>query len=312
MTQAADLPVKVGGLEWLRRPGTALVQYNPFAYGRRGFAPGLVRAIAAARRGVDTRVGLIVHEPYVPWSWDRTAGMATWQRLQLAVISRATDFAIGVSGAWQRRVSTLSGKTAHYLPVGSNLPDCRCLREKMRSALEIPERAIVVSQIGTTHLSRTDDYTLRTLHQLADEQHEVVFVNLGKDAPALDCPIRQIRPGMLPATHLAGLLATADIFLSPCVDGVTTRRTSVMAALQHAVPVIGTRSPETDGVLLEASDALHLAPVGDLDGFAAACVSVAAHSRVRRQSSQAARSLYEREFDWPVIAHRLLSILESV
>jgi glycosyltransferase involved in cell wall biosynthesis len=115
------------------------------------------------------------------------------------------------------------------------------------------------------------------------------------------------RPGELPPAELASLVAAADLFLAPLVDGVSTRRTSVMTALQHEVAVVGTDGPLTDSVL--RGDALELTPVGDVDAFASAAERLAVDPERRAQLAAAGRSLYERDFDWPVLARELAAIL---
>jgi glycosyltransferase involved in cell wall biosynthesis len=134
----------------------------------------------------------------------------------------------------------------------------------------------------------------------------------GADAPPLPglaAGVRIRTPGWLEDGELAAMLSAADIFLSPCVDGVSTRRTSMMAALQHQIAVVGTVTAATDAVLREAASAVRLAPVADVGGFAKATAALADDAPERRRSGQAARRLYEEHFDWPVIAARLRDAL---
>src|SRR4051812_22815276 len=62
-----------------------LIQYNPFLWGRRGFAPWLPVMLwrLRLRRG-RPRIALLVHELYLdlrlPWRW---LAMGVWQRVQL-------------------------------------------------------------------------------------------------------------------------------------------------------------------------------------------------------------------------------------
>ena len=64
-----------------------LVQYNPFSYGRWGFAPWLVALTWALRlRRREPRIALMVHEPYVPMITWRSTVMGLWQRAQLRLL----------------------------------------------------------------------------------------------------------------------------------------------------------------------------------------------------------------------------------
>jgi glycosyltransferase involved in cell wall biosynthesis len=119
-----------------------------------------------------------------------------------------------------------------------------------------------------------------------------------------------IAPGRLSDQELAAKLAASDIFLAPLIDGVTTRRTSVMAALQHGLPVVGTDGPLTDDDLRQASGALTLIPLGDVGRFAQAVVALAQDRSGRLACSRASLELYETRFSWPVLAKRFAGAVE--
>ena len=65
-------------------PMSLVVPYNPFFYGRWGFAPTLVRdAICVRLRSQRPLIALVVHEPYIPITGWRWLLMGAWQRIQL-------------------------------------------------------------------------------------------------------------------------------------------------------------------------------------------------------------------------------------
>jgi glycosyltransferase involved in cell wall biosynthesis len=107
------------------------------------------------------------------------------------------------------------------------------------------------------------------------------------------------------------MLAGSDIFLAPFADGVSTRRTTVMSALQHAIPVLGTDGHLTDRVLQQSSSALRLVPVRDRDGFAAEAMRLAQQGEERRALGDAGQLLYARSFDWPVVVDGLMQLTRS-
>jgi glycosyltransferase involved in cell wall biosynthesis len=80
----------------------------------------------------------------------------------------------------------------------------------------------------------------------------------------------------------------------------------MMAALQHGLPIVGTRGPAIDTALAGTEGALRLVPVGRPDLFAGAVAELAQQPSERRRMAQAARSLYEQRFDWPVSARSLM------
>jgi glycosyltransferase involved in cell wall biosynthesis len=120
--------------------------------------------------------------------------------------------------------------------------------------------------------------------------------------------VRLIEPGRLEASDLARHLAAADLFVAPFVDGVSTRRTTLMAALQHGLPVVGTDGRLTDGVL-RSSHALTLVSVDDRQGLSDAARGLAGDPGRRHALGAAGRELYERAFAWPVIAATIVAAL---
>ncbi len=63
-----------------------IVQYNPFAYGRWGLAPGLARELAALRRRSNAAVALMVHEPFVQQVGFRQVVVGAYQRSAVACV----------------------------------------------------------------------------------------------------------------------------------------------------------------------------------------------------------------------------------
>jgi glycosyltransferase involved in cell wall biosynthesis len=120
-----------------------------------------------------------------------------------------------------------------------------------------------------------------------------------------------VEPGRLDSIELARQLSAADVFVAPFVDGVSSRRTTFVAALQHALPIVATDGPLTDRFLRRAREAIRLVPVQSPERFAAAVVQLTERPSDRFWLAQGARLLYEREFAWRVIADRVLAHLRD-
>jgi len=291
-----------------------ILQYNPFSFGRWGFAPWLPGTLAAARlRRGHPFIAVMVHEPFVPMTSIRWTLLGSWQRLQLAALRSCADVTFVSIGAWQDvlRRSPARGPVYH-LPVGSNFPDRRASREAFRSALGVREEELVVSTLGRDHPSWMGDYVVAAANAMAAAGTRVRLLGIGATTPpltGLDPAICFERPGLLEPGEVAGRLAASDLFLAPLIDGVSTRRGSVMAGLQHGLPMIGTEGPLTDQVLADAKDALVLTPVGRPEEFAATAARLAEEPEARERMGAAARRLYECQFDWSVVASRLHAAL---
>ena len=297
----------------VRDADAILLQYNPFSYGRRGFAPRLLAEIARIKL---TRrpplVAMMVHETYVDmknWRWTLMGG---WQRLQLYILQLLTDVQLCSTEAWVARLG--GGRrpgNVYHLPVGSNFPDRADHRGSERARLGVDADTIILGCFGLREPGRIEAFVERSADVVARSGRPVLVLNLG-GGPSYDetrGAVRTHAPGFLEDEEVARLLSTVDVFLAPYADGVSTRRTTVMAALQHALPVVGTDGPLTDDVLREAPHALRLVPVDRPGDFADAVAALAAGGDARTALGRAGRELYASRFDWPVIASRLLEIL---
>ena len=94
---------------------------------------------------------------------------------------------------------------------------------------------------------------------------------------------------------VAAALRACDLLVQPYPDGVTTRRTSVMAGLANAVPTVA-----TDGVLTESvwrdTRATALVPSGQPIQMAARVRQLIESPDERRTLGQRGRAVYEERF----------------
>ena len=162
-------------------PGTAVVlQYSPFCYGRRGFAPwlpaDLMRLRARRRR---PRLAVMIHEPYVPIDSWRSAAMGSWQRLQLGSLRLAADTVFASIEPWARKFAAhLPHRPAHHLPVGSNFPDARAARERFRRRLgAADEGTLVIGCLGRDHPGWLGDHVVAAANRVAGEGRPTVLLN---------------------------------------------------------------------------------------------------------------------------------------
>ena len=293
-----------------------LVQYNPFLYGRRGFAPWLAAELWRLRRHRSRpRIALIVHEPFVPMIGWRWMLMGLWQRVQLAAILAASDLVLVSIEVWTERLSRWTPRRpTRHLPVGSNFPDRADAREDERRSLGVGPGDFIVAFVDTGGGARLPEFVSSAVTRLATRFTNLYVLVLGAHAvqpPGIPANVQVRLLGEMTADRFAASLSAADVFLAPYIDGVSTRRGSLMAALQHGVPVLGTVGPLTDSVLREAHDALRLVPVGEPDSFADMAECLALDAGERHRLGDEGRSLYRSCFDWPVIARELLAAVRG-
>ncbi|MGA2011163.1 MAG: glycosyltransferase [Solirubrobacteraceae bacterium] len=291
------------------RPAALVLQYNPFSWGRWGVAPGLCLALAAVRRRrPQARIMLMVHESWVPMRDARWVVMGAWQRAQLRVLLLAADRALATTAVVTAELSrAVPSRAVEHLPVSSNLPDQRDARNAERARAGYGGR-LVVAAFQTGHESHLRDHVQRAAQAVARASSDpVILLLLGSgDVPpaGLDGVERIVAPGYLEQRALARALCTADIFLAPFTDGASTRRTTLMAALQHGLATVTTTGERTDPVLLDP-EVFGPAIGDDADRFCAEAVALALDPALRERRGLAGRALFARCFDWPVLCARL-------
>jgi hypothetical protein len=292
------------------RPVWVLLQYSPFGYGRWGFAPYLVRdAVRLRRRGVS--LALMVHEAWMTMTDWRTVAMGLWQRAQLRALLRTVDRVVTSTEA----LAVELDHGATHLPIASNIRPVDASRAVARGHLGLNGK-LAVALFGRGHPTRAIDHAEAAIAALSRAlgADEIAILNLGAGAPQLTVPsgVEVLNTGWLAPDELSLRLLASDLALLPFTDGVSTRRTTLMAALAHGLAVVGSRGDSTDAVLAGARDALTLTPAGDTAAFARAAVELAADRARRRAAAEAGRRLYESVFDWPHLAERVAALVRTL
>jgi len=304
-----------------RLPGAIVLQFNQFSWGRWGLNPYLPRVMRAIkRRWPQVMLGVMFHEKVVPATTWKFRMMRLWQVPQYNALADIADVRFFSIQRWAeeeraRRPARPSEDVVH-LPVGSNLPYCPPEKAKTRAELGIPEDAVVCGVFGTAHSSRLLDWVSDAVQALRRLGHDavVLYIGSGGDAVRRACEGNLGHPGVpvfdqgrLPAEDAAACFPAMDVYLSPFSDGISTRRGSAMAALQHGIPVVTTHGPLTDDIWAH-TPGLTLSPVEDGPaGFAASVC----RSLDRPVSRQAIRQWYLNHYSFECVARRLTEAIEQ-
>jgi len=105
-------------------------------------------------------------------------------------------------------------------------------------------------------------------------------------------------------------LMSADCILAPFVDGLSTRRGSVVAAFQHGIPVVSTSSIWTDHLLLGQEERSRFSSrrfKTEARGDFCSSTSAPENFRYRIPGELPSRSFIGCILAWPLISCRLLS-----
>jgi len=301
----------------LSTPGILLLQYVPNALGAHGLnLPFCLWLRRIARGGADVRV--MFHEPYFyftiaqPW---RNA-LALVQRTMASVLLGATKTAYISTETWRRYLAPRNGSSLEVLPIPSNIPPALAADAitRQRRAMA-PSGQPVVGHFGTygDHVERE---LLRILPPLAQRCATARFAFIGDGSSEFqsrlsaryrDIVARSWASGWMHAADVSAALRACDVLVQPYPDGITTRRTSAMAGLQHGVPTVTTLGALTEAVWVKSA-AVRLTPVGDVNAFAKEVDRLLRDSAEAQALGARGADVYERCFS----LERTLAILRGV
>jgi glycosyltransferase involved in cell wall biosynthesis len=289
-----------------------LLQHNPFGFGKRGWAPGLPRLLARLKREKKLRIAVMFHETCVPRIWGKFLLMWLWQYPQFRRVCAATDVAFVSTTRWQSEISRVRPDLEiHHLPVGSNIPMCGVSREEARRQLGIPTDAIVVGCFGSAHKSRLITWIRDAVENLKNLGLRPVMMYVGPDSKIVTgiFPPELLRDeGIVSAPDAALRIKSMDAVLTPFVDGISTRRTSAIAALVNGVPIFSTLAPHSDACWASMPEAC--GGLSNIDGGSAAFSDMVIKRFCNRvPHDEEAFQSFCRQFRWPEIASTMISNL---
>ncbi len=289
-------------------PGQILVQYVPQGYGMKGMNLPLCLWLFARRR-----VGITVmfHEVAVALGRRQPLRHNVIGAVNLAmafVLTHAARRCFVGAAAWEPRLRPLApaGAAISWLPVPSNVPvvdDPEGVLAVRRTLMA--EGGVVLGHFGTARESWTAAQLTAVVPPLLRERPDAAFLLIGRDSsglrsrllagtPELQARVRATGP--LTPAGLSRHLGACDLMLQPYADGVSTRRTSLMAALAHHRPVVTTAGAFTEP-LWRQSGAVALVEGGDIAAMGAALAHLMDDAGERARLGAAAGVLYAQRFD---------------
>ncbi|MGA2410057.1 MAG: glycosyltransferase [Candidatus Binataceae bacterium] len=291
----------------LRQSGndSVLVQYVPHAYGLKAMNLPFCLWLCAFGRA-HRRVTVMFHEataPHQPGQPMRYHMLAAVTRLMaMLVVKSATTIFVSIP-AWKERLAEFAaGKPIGWLPVPSNVAvagDQRAIAA-LRTSLN---GNLIAGHFGTFNPAISQLLTAALPRVLAIRP-EVSILLIGRDGIALRQAMLEGSPHLAARIHATGAmpersvsiaLSACDLMVQPYPDGVSTRRTTVMAALAHGRAVVANSGAFTEPLWAQA-DAAALAPAFDQDAMYSQICALAADASERSRYACAGWRLYEDRF----------------
>jgi glycosyltransferase involved in cell wall biosynthesis len=264
-------------------------------------------------------IDLMVHEPFVGFTrtnW-RQSGAALIQRCMMAVLLRTAARVWLSTPAWEQFLRRWEFGRQHvfqWLPIPSNIP----VSSDPAAVLEIrrtyaPRQALLIGHFGTFGSSITR--ILRAVVPPILKQANgasLLLIGMGsrafrleliRDNPELDQLIHATEY-ILEPERLSEHISACDLLIQPYPDGVTSRRTTIMAALSHGRATVTTAGPFTES-FWASSSAVEITPAADDQKFVEAVLRLLASRKQRIALGKIGLELYQREFDVPRVIGRL-------
>jgi glycosyltransferase involved in cell wall biosynthesis len=295
-------------------PGIVLLQYVPNALGRRGTNVAFCRWLLDQRRaGRDIRV--MFHEPYFYFTLRRPWRnvVAVLQRVMAALLARAATQLYYSSENWHAYLSPYGADSgAIVLPVPATIPADPSPAAVGEVRRKFAPGARVVGHFGTFGAHVAAELG-RIVPALLARDGNLRVILIGRDGERFLRDLVRRTPAAAERVHATGELRPADVAIAiaacdvlcqPYPDGVTTRRTSVMAGLHNGIAIVSTAGPLTEPVWRETG-AVVLAPQGDVDAAVTQIRRLLDDRAARRTQAERGRDAYERHFAMELTVARL-------
>ena len=306
---SADLRRVGRRLDQFPAPRRFLVQWVPQGYGYRSINLPFCLWLWRRARFKHDRIEIMVHEPFLAFGeGSRKQDLAAVvHRLMVVLLLNAANHVWVSIPHWETQLRPFvldRKKSFGWLPVPSNIPviDDPDGVARIRAQYSLPDASLV------GHFGAYDQYMtelmLELLPSLLNGHDKLSVMLLGKGSVELRNRAVELHPELSQYVRATGALSTEDIsrhlsacdvMLQPYQDGVSGRRTSVMTALSHGIPVVTNEGKATESCWAE-TQAVKLSSVGDMIGIVDKAKSLLTDASERGRLNAAGKALYEDRF----------------
>lgn len=262
-----------------------------------------------ARCSSRWKTSMIVHETFFrvwwyPPSWIRGG-------LEKLLLRKMVDHSQYVFTASQPLINEMcrwrtSSRLSH-LPIGSNVPVLQVNRTEARSQLGIGLNEIVLVLFGggnSLKWMKGHVYSIDSLlHSKGVRASWLMLGGIPESWFTLKLPVTSL--DRVSEKDLSIRLQTSDIFLMPHYAGLCAKRGTLMAAMQHGLPVVGTETRMTDAIWKDHRGITLLARP-DAEGFAKSVLELSRDGQKRLVMGRTNQDFFNRFCTWPTIAEAFL------
>jgi glycosyltransferase involved in cell wall biosynthesis/predicted O-methyltransferase YrrM len=297
-------------------PTDLVLQYTPQMLGASRFGSAATLMLAAEARRAGRNVVVVAHELFLPWARrpDLAAGAALMRAQLVALLKLCTRFIVTMdtrvaelapfarlAGAEDRigvvRIGTAALPRPRELAPGrfrlgvfSTLASTKRFDIVLEAFEKVHARHPTAELVLLGDLGKPDDPRLRALM-------DIVQKHPGRD---------RIRvPGKLDLADVSREVAALDVYLFPMISGANTRTSTLPLAFGTGVPVVATRSYETDELFVGDENVVF---ADELTGeaFGRAALRIADDPALAERVAAGGRTLYKDHLTWARIGEQFL------
>ena len=291
-----------------------LVQYVPHAFGWKAMNVAFCLWLAAWKR---QPVWLVYHEVAFPLRWKQPfkhTFLALVTRAMASLLARTSERIYISIPVWASLLPRHISPT--WLPIPSTIPTTvsQDAARQVRKRYAPDDAQRLIGHFGTFGPSLAP-----LLHEIAPgvlvDHPDRVLLLLGKASdlfrkeliarhPQLSGQV--VATGILPGDEIAAHLAACDVLVQPYADGVSTRRTTMMAGFALGMPIVTTRGRATEP-LWDEFNAAALTPALSADAFIRQVEALLEDPTRLAQLRRNAASLYKKRFSIAITIRELRS-----
>jgi len=321
-----------------RRPDILHIQYQAAAFELGGWVNWLPWYLK--KRGLKTRLVTTFHDLRIPYLFPK-AGAFRWK--SMLALARYSDAVIctdrenlqilqrqlSVSKEEQRR----SGPLLKLIPLGSNVepqPPANYDRMAWRAKDGFTPETFLMAYFGFLNESKGGEALIKALALLRQQGLDAQLLLIGGEvghadptnmayAEQVQSLIHQYglthfvhRTGYVALPEVSAHLLAADAVVMPYREGVSFRRTSLIAALRHGCPVVSTRPPEPQLIPeIQHGQNMLLAPPDHAAALAETIGLLIGNPQLQARLAEGAKTLGAR-FEWANIAAETRQLYEAI
>jgi hypothetical protein len=292
-----------------------VLQYTPLMYAR---ASGFMnRWVSQIWNSLSSKMvtSIIVHETYFrTWLHPTSLLSGSFQKIELKKLVAMSNNVFTASQPLIREMEGWSlNSPAMWLPISSNIPLAEGDIQALRTVHGVTPGTLVLTLFGGgNNLKWMKRHIARLELRLQAERIPHIWLLLG-GVPREWMPHKAevLDPGWLTLSELSYYLQMTDIFLMPNWVGVSAKRGTLIAALEHGLPVVGTCGYMSDD-LWEKVDGVILIDVRDVCGFCDAIISLGREPQRRQRIGASNRATFANQFSWQRVAEIFLNAVSTV